>query len=236
MFRILLQIKKIPYEIVWMNYEDIERVAKEVGAEPTTKKLDGTPFYTVPFITVTTDANQRPLAISDSTRIAYYLEKLVPEPVMIPKGTDAFHAAFSQCCTNLLITMFPLAIESYADALVSRDHFWNSRVDLIGKRSEDIVAKGDAVDQTWKASEQELDKIAGYLDANVREGASPGEAENQQTLVMGDRQSYADIHLVSMLLTAARFVPGGWERIKGRNGGRWERLMKVYAEYLPPYA
>ena len=236
MFRILLQIKKIPYEIVWMNYEDIERVAKEVGAEPTTKKLDGTPFYTVPFITVTTDANQKPFAISDSTRIAYYLEKLVPEPVMIPKGTDAFHAAFSQSCTDLFRTLFPLAIESFADALVSRDYFWNSRVDLFGMRSEDIAAKGDAVEQVWKATEGELDKLAGYLDANIREGASPEEAGNQQTLVMGDRRSYADIHLVSVLLTAARFVPGGWERIKGRNGGRWERLMKVYAEYLPPYA
>jgi glutathione S-transferase len=234
--RILLSCKGIPYETVWLNYEDIERVSKEVGAEPTGKKRDGRPHYTVPFITVSDGSSEKPVPISDSWKIALYIERTFPEPTMIPKGTEALHAVLSQYCTEkLLVTVMPACVTSFISHLVSPDFFVRTRPDILGVTVDEVTAKGEDIERTWKKFEAELDNLAALLDANVTEGASASDADKQKTLVMGDRRSYADIHVLVILQMIARYCPDVWKRIKSRNGGRWERLMAFYAEHMPAY-
>jgi glutathione S-transferase len=88
--RFNLRYKRIPYETVWVEFGDIERVSKEIGAPPTGKKPDGTNLYTLPAIR-DQDTGR---AISDSFAIASYLDERYPERRLIPVGTEKKQAEF----------------------------------------------------------------------------------------------------------------------------------------------
>ena len=89
-----------------MDYPDIEALYKEIGASPVSDPFFPEPAYTLPVIY---DPSTKSV-ISDSANIARYLDKAYPEtPVLIPAGTDAFHAAYdSALMQTLVVRMFPL--------------------------------------------------------------------------------------------------------------------------------
>ncbi|EEB97616.1 hypothetical protein MPER_03031, partial [Moniliophthora perniciosa FA553] len=84
----ILNYKKLPYEVKFLGYDDIEPTAKSVNAPPTTLKPDGvTPKYTIPFLIDSTASK----VISDSTLIAEYLDSAYPSTTRInPHNTSAF--------------------------------------------------------------------------------------------------------------------------------------------------
>ncbi|EEB92162.1 hypothetical protein MPER_09371 [Moniliophthora perniciosa FA553] len=88
-----LGYKGIPFERIWVEMPDIENTCKSIGASPTDKKPDGSPWYTLPVIH---DPNTGE-TISDSFVIMEYLEKTYPsspEKALIPPGTTALQKAF----------------------------------------------------------------------------------------------------------------------------------------------
>ena len=81
-----------------------------------------------------------------------------------------------------------------------------------------------------------MDNLALILDANVGVDATPDEEARRKARVMGDRQSYADILLLTILFFVIQFSKDeGWKRLKDRNEGRWGRLVDSFREYLPPF-
>ncbi|KZP23392.1 hypothetical protein FIBSPDRAFT_919171 [Athelia psychrophila] len=66
--RLALNIKGLPYQTVWVEFPNIDRVCKDIGAKPT-----------------------------DSLEIARYLDNQYPETIaMFPKGSQALQAAFKE--------------------------------------------------------------------------------------------------------------------------------------------
>jgi glutathione S-transferase len=173
-------------------------------------------------------------AISDSLKIAAYIERTFPDPerVLIPNGTLAFHAAFSQLCADKIFSRVgPVVLESFIDKLVSKDWYIRTRKELFEKAIEDIFAKGDEVETVLKNTEAGLDDLAKILDANNL-GDTSSNNEKICARVMGEQFSYADIVLVGALQVIKLFAPMAWARLKVRNGGRWEILMESYKECL----
>ena len=73
----LLNYKKIPYKVEWVNFPEIEAMCKSIGAAPSGKKTDGKPHYTVPVIKIEppTGSSDPVVVLSDSYNIAQYIEQ-----------------------------------------------------------------------------------------------------------------------------------------------------------------
>jgi glutathione S-transferase len=82
--RLALNYKGIEYKTVLVEFPDIQKVMAEVGASPSGQNPDGTPRYTVPTIY---DPNHKTF-VTDSLEIAKYLDKLHPESVLVPPGSE----------------------------------------------------------------------------------------------------------------------------------------------------
>ncbi|EEB97723.1 hypothetical protein MPER_02899 [Moniliophthora perniciosa FA553] len=99
----ILNYKGIPYNVKFLCYEDIEPTAKSLGAGPTGVRADGkTLRYTVPF---TADSETSPpTAISDSIKIAKYLENTYPNaPRIHPQDTEVFADAIFKVTVPLFL-------------------------------------------------------------------------------------------------------------------------------------
>lgn len=90
--RLVLNYKKVPYKTVWVEYADIQTLSKEIGAQPTDKRPNGEPRYTLPAIRITSTGE----VIADSAKILQHVEVKYPENPLIPPGTLDEQLAFSE--------------------------------------------------------------------------------------------------------------------------------------------
>ncbi|KAH7903985.1 hypothetical protein BJ138DRAFT_1131157 [Hygrophoropsis aurantiaca] len=90
----------LPFEVVWVEFQDIASTLKSIGAEPT-----GPGSYTLPVIN---DPNTG-VIVSDSFVIAEYLDKMYPEKQILP--TDA----------NILIELFEQYFRAVAYSALVKD-------------------------------------------------------------------------------------------------------------------
>jgi hypothetical protein len=83
---------------VWVPLADIEAVSKEHGFAPTSTKPDGSAFYTFPAIQDPATGE----AVTESFKIAQYLDKQYPSRPVIPSGSEVQQAAFVEGLTTTL--------------------------------------------------------------------------------------------------------------------------------------
>ena len=117
---------------------------KEIGAEPTTVKPDGSPKYTLPVIH--DDVTGK--VVSDSLKIAEYLEATYPDtPSLFPGGAHApihllseyffptvIKPAFFVFLSNIMFKFTPRGLENFRE----------TREPLFKKTLEEMVPKGEA--------------------------------------------------------------------------------------------
>ena len=116
--RFALNYKKIPYTVIDLDITSIETTAKSLGVRPTIDPADGTPRYTVPFIRDVDPTTGTEVVISDSFKVAQYLDKAYPgTPRIIPLGTDMLQSTFCQAVfsavTPLLAIIRPITAQRY---------------------------------------------------------------------------------------------------------------------------
>lgn len=209
-----MNYKKIPYKTVWITFPEIEPICKSLAVPPTRQKQGGKPHYTVPFITITPSAGSSDpvLAISDSGKIAQYIDKMFPDPArsLFPGGTGVYRALFSQFMFEKLMTG-----EWYA----------STREDLYGVPLQAILPKDEA---EFVAAREKL-----WLGFDALADALDMEGEGNHQIVKG-QVTYSEMELVALLYYMKRVSPDRvWEHLKDRNGGRWEKLLDSYKAYLP---
>ncbi|KAL5525921.1 hypothetical protein ACEPAG_7259 [Sanghuangporus baumii] len=227
--RLLLDYKNIAYEILWIQFPDIEATAKAVGAPPTTMKADGTPRYTIPFITVAFP-DQPAIAISDSARIAQFIEKTYPdhEDKLLPSNARIFQSMFTKyMAEKILGSVVKITTPLVVRALPENNQKWiiETRKSIFGKSIEEIAPQDESsIAEAWMIIEAAFDDLAAHLDT-VQEG---------NFRITGE-PSYAEFELVSVLNVVKRLSPSSWRRLEGRNGGKWAKLMDLplYKELLP---
>lgn len=115
--RYALNFKGLSYTTVWVEYPDIkvpensksvvdvflganapQALCIEIGAEPTAKDGEGKDLYTLPVIK---DPNTGKV-VSDSNRIAAYLDEIYPEHPLVPSGTSGLQFAFQLLTSQIL--------------------------------------------------------------------------------------------------------------------------------------
>jgi hypothetical protein len=88
----------VPYKTIWAEYADIQDVGKAIGATPTDKRPSGEPRYTLPSIIVPATGE----VVSNSAKIAAYLEAKYPDKPLFPEGKVEEHLAYERELTMLL--------------------------------------------------------------------------------------------------------------------------------------
>ena len=114
-----MNLKKVPFDTVWVPFPEIEAKAKEIGAEPTRILPNGEPLYTVPFMTIeSSDGSKR--VITDSLNIARYFDEKENDPslTLFPKDTAVRDAIFSQWLRDKVgFKLIPIFLPSLRKAL-----------------------------------------------------------------------------------------------------------------------
>ncbi|KAJ7088884.1 hypothetical protein B0H15DRAFT_922830 [Mycena belliarum] len=215
-----LNFKNIPFKIVWVEYPDIERVSKEIGAPPTSNKPDGRPHYTLPMIhDPSTGA-----VISDSSNIAAYLDATYPDtPRLLPEGTFGLFRAFEAAASALLTPVYPWALPASHSFLnpPSQDYFRSTREKSLGKTLEALVPTGEEGAAAWANFKAGF----GKMDEWVRASGTGA------TYFMDKTPSYADIWIAGYVLWLKLVLPDKWEDMKTWHDGRWATLLRNMEKY-----
>lgn len=218
-----MNYKGIPYKTEWTEYNDIEKIAKEKGIPPSggINPETGGPYYTLPAIV---DESTR-TALSDSFRIAEYLDKAYPDtPKVIIPGTESLQAAFIGAFRPHLKAMWQFVLPATLDMIdnpESKEYFYRTRSSRFGKDLKTMKPTGDA----WQAGLDELRDGLDNIDQWLLRSGGP--------YVMGDTTSFADFVLggcLKWMQVALQKDSKEWKQISSWNDGRWgervERLEK----------
>ncbi|KAK7028612.1 glutathione S-transferase-like protein ustS [Favolaschia claudopus] len=218
--RYALNFKGLSYKTVWVEYPDIEPQCKKIGADPTSTKADGRPHYTLPVIQdLSTGA-----VISDTTRIAQYLDATYPDkPLLMPAGTAGFHLAFQEAAHALISPIYPYGLPASQLKMnpSSAEYFRRTREISWGKSLEDLTPKGDLDVAEWKKLKDGFTKIDEWFQAGGKENL----------YFMGEKPCYADLWMTSYAMWISLSLPDKWEDMKTWNGGKWAKLLKSLEQY-----
>ncbi|KAF7722452.1 hypothetical protein EC973_003117 [Apophysomyces ossiformis] len=208
--RYALNVKGIPYETVFVTFEDIH---KEI---PKITKSDVSP--TVPVIVDLAHDNK---AVQDSWDIALYLEKAYPETPSLFDGHEGVHLFFHNYCSNhLLPTLFKLAVlpvHQRCGPEHVRNGFRRYREQLWGQTLEEFA--GNPADHI-KALPDLLKPFTNVLSS--------------YPFLTGNKVGWADVLLASSLTMTAVITPDvfGSHVLNGYEGSdalrNWWQRMETY--------
>lgn len=213
-----MNVKGIKFETVWVEYPDVERVAKEIGAEPTGMTPVGSTKYTVPFIH---DPNTN-ATVSDSYKIAHYLDATYPAIRIFPEGTVGLQDAFQTAFGIVVRDKLPLLTHKKVFENVSPDsakHVRSTRELWLGKTLEELSEGPEA---QWKAFEEGYGQAAAWYD------------KNGKVFIWGDAITYADITAASRLLWIKYLLGENskeWKNVQSWHGGRWVKFLDKFSKY-----
>lgn len=212
MHRYALNIKGVAYKTEWVEYPDIEALAKKIGAPPTGAKADGCPSYTLPIIN---DPNTGKV-VSDSFLIAEYLDATYPSgTTLFPPGTKPLMAALEAGVIGAIGSIFPyqLASSCYILNPSSEKYFRATREASYGKKIEEFSPAGAQRDADWAKAKEGLVAVDGWLSKN-----------GGGKFVMGNTVTYAD-GILGAWLTWIKITNGEssaeWKDFASWHGGRW---------------
>lgn len=198
-----------------MEYPDIARVCKEIGAEPTGTR-DGEPLYTVPVIHDPTTGT----TLSDSGRIAEYLDATYPDThVLFPKGTRLLQYAFKDAYPSgiSIVRKFTIPATYFILNTVSAEFFKRTRETPGWKKIEEWTPTGKEREDDWKKVEAGFSIVDGWFQKH-------GEGK----YLMGESICFADIVLAGELMyikTVLGEKSREWQDISSWNDGRWEAFL-----------
>ncbi|KAE9388694.1 hypothetical protein BT96DRAFT_968053 [Gymnopus androsaceus JB14] len=217
-----LNYKGLEFKTTWIEYPDIERIAKELGVKPTGKKLNGDPEYTLPMIV----DDSTGVALSESVDIAEYLDKTYPDtPRLLPEGSHTLQAAFRDAFYPKLGSYFPFLVPTVPMvANPSSDEFFRAKYEtMLGMKLEDFYPKDEARVAAWNKWKAEVGTVAAWF-------------RKEDVWVMGDTPSFADFILAAFILSAKTLFGADskeYKEILEIDGGRWGRLAKNVEKYDP---
>ncbi|KXN83372.1 hypothetical protein AN958_01509, partial [Leucoagaricus sp. SymC.cos] len=221
--RYALNYKKLPFKTVFIEYCDVETELKKLGIPPSGVRPDKSgPFYTSP--SIIDHITNTP--VTDSYKIAEYLDKAYPStPPLIPKGSEAFQAAFYDQFLPLIRPLFPFLLPKIPTVLNPRsvEYYASTRQAWFGKPLSEMEPKGEARVEAWKKVEAAFDTFHGWL------------SKSSGPFFMGETISFADFVVAAMLKgfgVCAGFESEEFKQILALNNGRWKKFL----DDLEPYA
>lgn len=224
----ILNFKNLPYKTKLLNFHDVDREMRSIGAPAVGRSADGRSIYTLPVIVVPARQRSPSRILSKVEDIAEYLEVEFPARPVFPQGTKALQTLYVHYLMNVFAKpLLPIMIPSSAELLPesSRAHFFGQQ----GPPRTHMTRED--TEQIWAALKQNFDFLAGVIDKNgTTEAMGDG---GRGVFVSGQYPTYADFVLCSLLVWIKTVSPNNaWSIIKRWNEGRWERLLRDLNDYI----
>ncbi|KAJ1301076.1 hypothetical protein OPQ81_003494 [Rhizoctonia solani] len=219
--RLSLNYKGIPYRVVYLSFPDIEPRLKELGVSPVSETF---PRYTLPVIAdPSTDPNDPPTYVSDSFKIALYLDEKYPAPKY-----PAIFSPGSHGLQNLLMTVyFPTLVSAIiAPCIPNLPKILDSRsIEYIWRtRGPFEPLTKEAKLKLLKEAQQKFETLMDSLDLN--HGTGP--------FVLGSQVSFIDFSIGGLLYFVQKSEtedPALFEEILNWSDGKWriywEAIQKI---------
>ncbi|KAI0063449.1 hypothetical protein BV25DRAFT_1824558 [Artomyces pyxidatus] len=216
--RFALNFKGLPYKTEWVEFPDIEALAKRLGAPHTAVRRDGSPFYSVPII-YDPEAQKY---VANALDIALYLDRAYPDtPPLFPRGAEAFIAVFEDAFMEKVVPhMIPLMMTRVINQLndASKGFFRETREARLKAKLEDL-APPEKQEALWG----KLRGALGKFDAYAKFGGT------EMPYFAGARMTYADMLAAGWLVWMKRLwgpQSKEWKALEGWHDGRWGALMR----------
>ncbi|KAJ6628342.1 hypothetical protein B0H10DRAFT_2160878 [Mycena sp. CBHHK59/15] len=227
--RFILNYKRLRYRTVWVEFPDVERTLRAIGAPPSATRPDGQPVYTLPVIVdpTSTSATRTPRVLSNTNTIAEYLEACYPARAVFPEGARAVQTLFVHYIQEVFAKpLLPIMVPLSHGRLPARtqSHFHGGRA-TTPMPIPAVLPPGAQREHAWSLVREQFDFMAMIMDKNVGDGDG--------VVAQGHHVSYADFALCSVLLWIEQMAPhDGWARVREWNGGRWVRLRQRCQDYM----
>jgi glutathione S-transferase len=217
--RLALNYKGIPYTTEWLEFVDIEAKYKEMGIPPAKIKPDGTPSYTLPAIW---DPSTQ-TGVSESTRIAKYLDKTYPETprVWFDGMEDYKEPSVVPELMPLSAFILPLVYERIVSP-ASKDYFRRTREARFGKKLEEIEPTGKEREEAWNRVRKGFDIVDGWLQ------------KNGGPYALGEQVSFVDFTFGGLLIWMRivwREDSELWQDVLTWSDGRWGKYLENLQKY-----
>ncbi|KAI0266390.1 hypothetical protein BC834DRAFT_969430 [Gloeopeniophorella convolvens] len=223
--RFVLNYKRLPYRTVWVEFNDVERTLRSIGAPPSSTGRDGRPVYALPVISVPQRSPAPPITLSTANVIAEYLEVTFPARPVFPEGSRALQVVFVHYLNDVVIKPL-LAIMVPLSHLRLPEHAQAHFRGPAAAGMPGYLAPGPQREQAWQAVKEKFDTLAALLDKNSG-------ADGDGVVAMGRELSYADFAVCSVLVWIERVSPhDGWARMRQWNNGRWARLWDRCRDHM----
>jgi len=214
--RYALNVKKLDFNTVWLQYHEIEPTIIKLGGKPTTIKPDGTPWYTLPVIY---DPATKQV-ISNSRNIAEYLDKQYPTTqklVLDPEFETEWEGAIFE---NVSATFPPssfMVLHNRVSAPAAQ-HIRKIREAQFGATLEDLSTE-EAIRQQWSRFEKGHTDLSEFYKRAGTTFLSKGDAPMWADLIIGSR------------VISQKFLYGEdskqWKSILEWDGGLWKKLNEA---------
>jgi len=222
--RYLLNYKKIAHTTRWLEYPAIKPLFLEMGIPPTAKNADGGDHFTCPSIQYFPADGSAPILVTDSWKIAAFLEERHPSPTVFPKLPKASlqeQTDYSnQLWDEFLPPLFPALIRGSCLALneASQPYFRETREKILGMKLEEMSPTKEAVNDALATSKGHLDKFMKNF---------PGDGP----FLYGEEVTYLDMILTSIFSWMKCISEDElWAGAKEWDGGRWKRVLEIFEE------
>lgn len=178
---------------------------------------NGQDAYTCPSIEVHNDSSE-PTLVTDSTKIAEYLDAEYPDPPLFPGSTKGLQLALlEQIASSIPPALTRLAISLSFRQLnpESVDFFRATREARFGRNVEELCPAGPEREAAIEATKEVFHKLARYWSA-----------EKGGLFLLGERISYADFFIAA---TVKWYKIVGeeeiWSHMKTWDDGLWEKIV-----------
>ncbi|KAI0786210.1 hypothetical protein C8Q75DRAFT_772768 [Abortiporus biennis] len=244
--RLVLNVKRLPYRTEWVEFPDIQALYTKLGILPKSKKMDGSPWYTVPIIhdpsTNTT--------ISEVFLIVQYLDTHYPSSTTATISTAINSPTVATVESPDSLSFIPIRLIppksrnlmlTFERAI--RPEIWVPTYHLVQydifksipserakqyyrKDREEIMHPAKKLEDTILSPDERKSKLeqlqAGYEQVGKWMDVEGGE------YVAGDHLTLADIYIVSIFMWMKALTgenDEAWKAVMCWEGGRWERYL-----------
>ncbi|CAE6479576.1 unnamed protein product [Rhizoctonia solani] len=222
--RLSLNYKGLPYRIEFLAFPDIEPRMKELGVTPVS---DTHPRYIVPTIAdPSSDPNGKPTYISDSFKIAVYLDEKYPAPkypAIFPPGTRSLqHLLMTQYFPTIGVCIGPIFLPKMPHLLDARSvEYWKrTNGKLLEPLPDDVAAS------KWEEARQKF--VAFSKSVAINDGT-----KDEGPFIMGNIVTFLDFAIGGTFHWIKNIEGEDSVRLKEMlewEGGRWYKHRQAIQE------